>query len=183
MVVPESVPHSLRCLGDSLKIRSCPVGEAVEKALSALAFLQESGCTKFYYKYCSTFDSSKKGNIRQVTYALMDALCTSLTLICPALPVNGRTVYKGYLFVNDVLLSDSPMRNHPITPMLDSKLERLTEGQFKGRSAHIFYEDMVRGAEHVRAIIERYRSAGDKSQYLIVDTLFEEDLKDDRPGH
>ena len=176
--VPESVPSLLTdALVISLKIRSCPVGEAVEKALSALAFLQESGCTKFYYKYCSTFDSSKKGNIGQVTDALMEALGTSLTLICPALPINGRTVYKGYLFVNDVLLSDSPMRNHPITPMLDSKLERLMEGQFKGRSAHIFYEDMVRGGEHVRAMIERYRSAGDKTQYLIVDTLFEEDLK------
>ncbi len=174
--VPTSIPDGLtEALVVSLKIRSCPVGEAVGKALSALAFLQEAGCTKFYYKYCSTFDSSREGNIGQVTDALMKALTTSLTLICPALPINGRTVYKGYLFVNDQLLSDSPMRNHPITPMRDAKLERLMEGQFKGLSAHIFYSDMAQGSDHVRAMIEQYK---DKNiQYLIVDILTEEDLK------
>jgi len=140
-----------------------------------LAFLQEAGCTKFYYKYCSTFDSSREGNIGQITDALMKALGTSLTLICPALPINGRTVYKGYLFVNDQLLSDSPMRNHPITPMRDSKLERLMQGQFTGLSAHIFSSDMAQGSDHVRAMIEQYR--GKNIQYLIVDILTEEDLK------
>ncbi len=94
--VPTIIPTVLtEALVISLKIRSCPVEEAVEKALSALAFLKEAGCTKFYFKYCSTFDSSREGNIGQVTDALMEALGTSLTLICPALPINGRTVYKG----------------------------------------------------------------------------------------
>ncbi|MDY0287954.1 MAG: four-carbon acid sugar kinase family protein [Sphaerochaeta sp.] len=174
--VPDSVPSILTdALVVSLKIRSCPVGEAVDKALAALAFLKEAGCTKFYYKYCSTFDSSREGNIGQVTDALMGALRTSLTLICPALPINGRTVYKGYLFVNDLLLSDSPMRHHPITPMLDSKLERLMEGQFSGKSAHIFHADMPKGVGHVRAMVERYGSEG--FQYLIVDILTEHDLE------
>ncbi|HKL60367.1 MAG TPA: 3-oxo-tetronate kinase [Sphaerochaeta sp.] len=196
--VPDSIPDTLtEALVVSLKIRSCPVGEAVEKALSALAFLKEAGCTKFYYKYCSTFDSSKEGNIGQVTDALMDALGTSLTLICPALPVNGRTVYKGYLFVNDLLLSDSPMRNHPITPMRDSKLERLMEGQFKGKGEHIFSEDMAQGSEHVRALVEKYKEneiekkeekkkekkkedtsiQSKDNHYLIVDILTEMDLE------
>lgn len=184
--VPDSIPSVLtEALVVSLKIRSCPVGEAVEKALSALAFLQKAGCTKFYLKYCSTFDSSKDGNIGQITDALMKALGTSLTLICPALPVNGRTVYKGYLFVNDLLLSDSPMRNHPITPMRDSKLERLMEGQFKGKSEHIFFEDMAQGYGHVRAMIEQYKEKfqeNDKQEqkenhYLIVDILTEGDLE------
>lgn len=174
--VPSSIPATLtEAMVISLKIRSCPVGEAVEKALSALAFLQEAGCTKFYYKYCSTFDSSREGNIGQVTDALMEALGVALTLICPALPINGRTVYKGYLFVNDQLLSDSPMRNHPITPMLDAKLERLMQGQFKGRSAHIFYEEMTKGPEHVRTIVEQIKGQG--IQYLIVDILSEGDLE------
>ena len=174
--VPDSIPSVLtEALVISLKIRSCPVAEAVQKALSALAFLQEAGCTKFYYKYCSTFDSSREGNIGQVTDALLSALGTSLTLICPALPINGRTVYKGYLFVNDELLSDSPMRNHPITPMLDSKLERLMEGQFKGKSEHIFSSDMAKGAEHVLSMVEKFKA--EDVQYLIVDILDEEDLE------
>ncbi|MBI9095349.1 MAG: four-carbon acid sugar kinase family protein [Sphaerochaeta sp.] len=176
--VPDSIPDGLtEALVVSLKIRSCPVGEAVQKALSALAFLQEAGCTKFYYKYCSTFDSSREGNIGQVTDALMKALTTSLTLICPALPINGRTVYKGYLFVNDQLLSDSPMRNHPITPMRDSKLERLMQGQFTGLSAHIFSGDMAQGPDHVRTLVEQYKDTDKNVQYLIVDILTEEDLE------
>ena len=176
--VPDSVPTVLtEALVISLKIRSCPVGEAVQKALAALAFLQDAGCTKFYYKYCSTFDSSREGNIGQVTDALMEALGASLTLICPSLPINGRTVYKGYLFVQDELLSDSPMQNHPITPMRDSKLERLMEGQFKGKSAHIFYTDMAQGPDHVRTLIEHYKDADKDIQYLIVDILTEEDLE------
>ncbi len=174
--VPESVPSILTdAMVVSLKIRSCPVEEAVQKALAALAFLQEAGCTRFYFKYCSTFDSSREGNIGQITDALLSALESSLTLICPSLPINGRTVYKGYLFVNDLLLSDSPMRNHPITPMLDSKLERLMEGQFSGNSAHIFYADMAKGVSHVRAMVEEFKTQD--VQYLIVDILTEEDLK------
>ena len=192
--VPDSVPDTLtEALVISLKIRSCPAEEAVKKALSALAFLQEAGCTRFYYKYCSTFDSSKEGNIGQVTDALMAALGTPLTLICPALPINKRTVYKGYLFVNDLLLSDSSMKNHPITPMRDSKLERLMEGQFKGMVEHIFFEDMARGPEHVKALVEQYKAkekekAKDERTedrdiqsrdncYLIVDILAESDLE------
>ncbi|HKM08007.1 MAG TPA: 3-oxo-tetronate kinase [Sphaerochaeta sp.] len=174
--VPLSVPAVLtEAMVISLKIRSCPVEEAVLKALSALAFLQEAGCTRFYYKYCSTFDSSREGNIGQVTDALMEALGTRLTLVCPALPINGRTVYKGYLFVNDQLLSDSPMRNHPITAMLDSKLERLMQGQFKGKSEHIFYEDMAKGSEHVSNLVQRFKA--EDVQYLILDILNEEDLE------
>ncbi|HKL56922.1 MAG TPA: 3-oxo-tetronate kinase, partial [Sphaerochaeta sp.] len=173
--VPDSPPSiHTDALVVSLKIRSCPVEEAVEKALSALAFLQKAGCTRFYYKYCSTFDSSSEGNIGQVTDALLAALDSSCTLICPALPVNGRTVYKGYLFVNDLLLSDSSMRNHPITPMLDSKLERLMQGQFKGNSAHIFHADMAKGAAHVRSAIQKLQD--EDVQYLIVDILDDEDL-------
>ncbi len=176
--VPDSVPEALtEALVVSLKIRSCSPEEAVQKALSALAFLKEAGCTKFYYKYCSTFDSSKEGNIGQVTDALRKALGVELTLICPALPINGRTVYKGYLFVHDQLLSESPMRNHPITPMRDSKIERLMEGQFSGNSAHIFYHDIAQGSKHVRAVIEGYEAADKNIQYLIVDVLTEEDLK------
>ncbi|MDT4762203.1 3-oxo-tetronate kinase [Sphaerochaeta sp. PS] len=174
--VPEQAPAVFSdALVVSLKIRSCPVGEAVEKALSALSFLKASGCTKFYYKYCSTFDSSREGNIGQVTDALLSALGTTMTLICPALPVNGRTVYKGYLFVQDRLLGESSMKNHPITPMLDSKLERLMEGQFKGACAHIFFEDMRKGKAHVQTLIESYRQ--EKKNYLIVDILDEEDLE------
>ncbi|VTP61226.1 Uncharacterized protein conserved in bacteria [Serratia rubidaea] len=82
----------------SLKSRSCPAEQAVAQSLQALAWLQRQGCQRFYFKYCSTFDSTARGNIGPVTDALLDALGESQTVISPALPINGRTVYQGYLF-------------------------------------------------------------------------------------
>lgn len=158
----------------SLKIRSCPVEEAVVKALEALAYLQTLGCDRFYYKYCSTFDSTHEGNIGQVVDALMEKLGTSLTLICPSLPVNGRTVYKGYLFVQDTLLNESSMRHHPITPMKDAKLSRLMEGQFKGTAGHVYFEDIAQGAAHIKEQIEELQK--EQVNYVIVDILKNADL-------
>lgn len=79
----------------SLKSRSCPADQAVAQSLAALAWLQKQGCERFYFKYCSTFDSTAQGNIGPVTDALLQALGETQTVICPALPVNGRTVYQA----------------------------------------------------------------------------------------
>ena len=73
-------------------------------------------------RYCSTFDSTPQGNIGPVTEALQAALGGALVPATPAYPRNKRTVYLGHLFVGDVLLSDSGMRNHPLTPMTDANL-------------------------------------------------------------
>ena len=102
-----------------------PVVEATQQSLAALSWLQQQGCKQIYFKYCSTFDSTAKGNIGPVTDALMDALDTPFTVFSPALPVNGRTVYQGYLFVMNQLLAESGMRHHPVNPMTDSYLPRL----------------------------------------------------------
>lgn len=75
-------------------------------SLNALRWLQQQGCDRFYFKYCSTFDSTIEGNIGPVTDALMDALGVATTVISPALPINGRTVYQGHLFVEDRLLGN-----------------------------------------------------------------------------
>ncbi|WP_459594847.1 four-carbon acid sugar kinase family protein, partial [Dickeya ananatis] len=130
----------------SLKSRSCPVQQAIDDSLSALSWLQAQHCQQFYFKYCSTFDSTANGNIGPVTDALLDALGESITVISPALPVNGRTVYQGHLFVMDQLLSDSGMRHHPVTPMTDSSLLRLMERQARGRCGLVPYRVMEQGS-------------------------------------
>ncbi|SUB16045.1 Uncharacterized protein conserved in bacteria [Pantoea agglomerans] len=79
----------------SLKSRSCPADQAVAQSLAALAWLQKQGCERFYFKYCSTFDSTAQGNIGPVTDALLQALGETQTVICPALPVNGRHRLSG----------------------------------------------------------------------------------------
>ncbi|MBR1456141.1 MAG: four-carbon acid sugar kinase family protein, partial [Oscillospiraceae bacterium] len=109
----------------ALKCRSIPPEEAVAQTGAACRWLLERGARHIYYKYCSTFDSTARGNIGPVTDALMEQCGTDRTLLCPALPVNGRTVCGGVLFVNGVRLADSPMRLHPLNPMTESEIPKL----------------------------------------------------------
>ena len=113
----------------ALKTRTQETEQAVHASLAALKWLSEEKCSHFYIKYCSTFDSTPKGNIGPVCDAAMEFLNVTCTLICPALPVNGRTVEQGNLYVNGVLLQNSSMKDHPLTPMRDSSLKRLMEAE------------------------------------------------------
>lgn len=165
--------HDLKVQVDSwvvsLKSRSCPKEVAVRDSLSALKWLQGQGCEQIYFKYCSTFDSTEKGNIGPVIDALMQELETDQTVVCPALPVNGRTIYKGYLFVYDQLLNESGMRNHPVTPMKDSKLSRVMESQSKGKAASLHVETLNAGVDAVKTFLKHSREKGDS--YVVLDAL------------
>ena len=108
----------------SLKSRSAPVEQAVAESLAALEWLMARDCEQVFFKYCSTFDSTPQGNIGPVTDALMEAMGETLTVICPALPVNGRTIYQGYLFVGDVPMNESGMRHHPVCLLYTSPSPR-----------------------------------------------------------
>ncbi|WJV53784.1 four-carbon acid sugar kinase family protein [Prodigiosinella aquatilis] len=158
----------------SLKSRSCPAEQAVTDALKALAWLQQQGCQQFYFKYCSTFDSTVHGNIGPVTDALLDALGESMTVISPALPVNGRTVYQGYLFVMGQLLSESGMRHHPVTPMTDSNLLRLMEQQANGHAGLVPYAIMDQGPAAVKQHLAQLQEQG--CRYAVLDALNEQHL-------
>ena len=113
----------------ALKSRTAPVAEAVAQSLAAARWLRAQGATQIYFKVCSTFDSTPQGNIGPVTEALMDELGADFVVITPAFPENGRTIFKGHLFVGDLLLSDSPMKHHPLTPMTDANLVRVMQAQ------------------------------------------------------
>ncbi|MBP6777220.1 MAG: four-carbon acid sugar kinase family protein, partial [Piscinibacter sp.] len=113
----------------ALKSRTAPVDQAVAQSLAAARWLLAQGATQIYFKVCSTFDSTPQGNIGPVTEALMDELQAEFVVVTPAFPENARTVFKGHLFVGDVLLSDSSMRNHPLTPMTDANLVRVLQAQ------------------------------------------------------
>lgn len=151
----------------SLKSRSNPAAEAVEQSLKAFEWLKDNGCQQYYFKYCSTFDSTAEGNIGPVTDALLAVLGEDFTVITPALPVNGRTIFNGYLFVGDVLLNESGMRNHPITPMLDANLLRLMDAQSKGKTGLVAYSDVIQGVERVKARFAELKSQG--YRYAVVD--------------
>jgi uncharacterized protein YgbK (DUF1537 family) len=127
--VPEGDLPDADAVVIALKTRTIPATNAVAQSLAALHALQAAGARQIYFKYCSTFDSTADGNIGPVTDALMQALDTDFSIACPAFPENGRNVFRGHLFVGDQLLSDSGMKNHPLTPMLESNLVRVLQAQ------------------------------------------------------
>ncbi|WP_462380686.1 3-oxo-tetronate kinase [Pseudomonas sp. Marseille-QA0892] len=144
----------------ALKTRTEPKEHAVQESLNALQWLQRQGCQQFYFKYCSTFDSTSEGNIGPVTDALLDALGESFTIACPALPENRRTVFNGYLFANDVPLNESGMQDHPLTPMRDANLMRVLTPQTRHSVGLIDYRCLEAGPEAVRVRIESLRAEG-----------------------
>ncbi len=135
----------------ALKTRTIPAAEAVRESLAALRWLQAAGMRQCYFKYCSTFDSTPAGNIGPVTEALMNALGADFTIACPAFPENGRTIFRGHLFVGDELLSDSGMRQHPLTPMTDANLVRVLQAQSTRKVGLIRHDTIAQGANSVRA--------------------------------
>lgn len=160
----------------ALKSRTIPAHEAVGQSLEALAWLRERSVRQVYFKYCSTFDSTDAGNIGPVADALLDALGVRFTIACPALPANGRTVYHGHLFVGDALLSDSPMRDHPLTPMRDANLVRVLGRQTKRRVGLVPWSVVQHGPSAIRAQFAKLEADG--AGYAIVDAIDDDDLAD-----
>ena len=159
--VPDGpMPRDADAVVVALKSRTAPVAEAVRESLDALRWLRTAGARQIYFKYCSTFDSTPEGNIGPVAEALMDALDADFTVATPAFPDNGRTVFKGYLFVGDGLLHESGMRNHPLTPMTDSNLVRVMQAQSRRKVGLIDHAVVAQGAQAVRARIAELRRAG-----------------------
>ncbi|OXS15628.1 hypothetical protein CGX12_08265, partial [Zobellella denitrificans] len=171
---PAEVPADVDAVVISLKSRSCAVEQAVADSLAALARLKELGCDRFFFKYCSTFDSTAEGNIGPVTDALLAALGETFTVICPALPVNGRTVCHGNLFVNGVPLDESGMKDHPVTPMRDANLQRLMAAQARGQVGLVDYHAVLAGPAAVHARLEELKANG--VNYAVLDTLTMADL-------
>jgi uncharacterized protein YgbK (DUF1537 family) len=163
------------CVIIALKSRSNPAAEAVQMSLASLRWLQAAGARQFYFKYCSTFDSTDRGNIGPVADALCDALGAGFTVFNPAFPTNKRTVYKGYLFVGDELLSESGMRHHPLTPMTDPSLVRVLQRQTTHRVGLVQYTTVVRGAQAVREAFDGLRGAG--MRHAILDSITDQHLE------
>ena len=155
----------------SLKSRTAPVDDAVQASREALHRLRELGVAQVFFKYCSTFDSTPAGNIGPVADMLLDELGGSVTVVCPAYPANGRTVYRGHLFVGDKLLSESSMARHPLTPMTDSNLLRVLAQQTSRPVSLIPLEVVRLGAEAIAARLEELEG------YVVVDAIDDDDLR------
>ncbi|KXU83361.1 hypothetical protein CI15_30195 [Paraburkholderia monticola] len=164
----------------ALKSRTIPAADAVAQSLAALDWLRAQGCRQFFFKYCSTFDSTDAGNIGPVTDALLDALSpafaegASFTIACPAFPENGRTIFRGHLFVGDTLLNESGMENHPLTPMRDANLVRVLQRQTRSKVGLVRYDTLAQGDAAVRAAFGALRADG--VRIAIADAVSDADL-------
>lgn len=158
----------------ALKSRTAPVQQAVTESLAALAWLRDAGCRQFFFKYCSTFDSTDQGNIGPVADALIAALGCGFALACPAFPANGRSVYQGHLFVGSTLLNESGMENHPLTPMKDANLVRVLGRQTDGTAGLVPYAVVANGAEAIADAMTALQDQG--RRYAIVDAVSDEHL-------
>ncbi|WP_316863246.1 3-oxo-tetronate kinase [uncultured Cohaesibacter sp.] len=158
----------------ALKTRTIAVEDAVKQSLAALDWLKAQGCRQILFKYCSTFDSTQDGNIGPVAEALAQALDVSGVVACPAFPTLGRSVYQGHLFVGDRLISESGMRNHPLTPMTDPDLRRWLSLQCKTPVGLVDAGTIHLGSEAVREALSMASQRGET--LVITDTVTDDDL-------
>ncbi|MTI01359.1 3-oxo-tetronate kinase [Roseibium sp. RKSG952] len=155
----------------SLKSRTAPVEEAVADSLRALRWLKDQGCRQFIFKYCSTFDSTRQGNIGPVAEALANELGAQKVVFCPAFPTTGRTVYHGHLFVLGKLLHESGMENHPLTPMTDANIKRWLQHQTEEAVGLVPVNAVKQGSEGIAAA---WQNADER--FVIGDAISDEDL-------
>ncbi len=173
--VPQGPAPAADAIVIALKSRTIAASDAVAQSLQALHWLQVAGARQFYFKYCSTFDSTAAGNIGPVADALLDALGSNFAIACPAFPENGRTIFRGHLFVGDTLLSDSGMRNHPLTPMTDANLVRVLQSQTASPVGLLRYDDIARGVPHISSRIAALRADG--VRLAVADAISNNDLR------
>jgi uncharacterized protein YgbK (DUF1537 family) len=163
----------------ALKSRTIPAAGAVARSLDACRWLRMHGAEQIYFKICSTFDSSSGGNIGPVIDALMEELGCDFSVVTPAFPENRRTIFNGYLFVDGVLLSETGMRNHPLTPMTDANLARVLQEQLdraNGRKVGLIdFRTVADSSDAIRQEMDRLRGAG--ISIAIVDAINNEDLR------
>ena len=175
----------------ALKSRTIPAAEAVAMSLAALGWLKGAGARQILFKYCSTFDSTDAGNLGPVAEALLDALGADLvseheaspvsgpgagfTLFCPAFPTLARSIYRGYLFVGDLLLSESGMKDHPLTPMSDPSLVRVLQRQSRGKVGLVPHAAVAQGPAAIRDAFAELRRTGHR--HAIVDAVADRDLE------
>ena len=160
----------------ALKSRTNPAAEAVQASLASADVLLGAGARQIFFKYCSTFDSTDQGNIGPVAESLLAHLGAGLALATPAFPTNKRTVYMGNLFVGDLPLAESPMKDHPLTPMRDANLVRVLQRQTRLKVGLVRHSDVDQGEAAIRTAFAAAERRGER--IVIVDALTDRHLHD-----
>jgi 3-dehydrotetronate 4-kinase len=173
--VPEDdmvIPEDVEAIVIALKTRTEEVNRALEESMAAFEWLKSHGIEHIYDKYCSTFDSTKVGNIGPIIDAILEKYALKYTILCPALPINKRIVKDGILYVDGVPLAQSHMRNHPLTPMLESDIEVLMKPQGKYSCFKLNYKMLELQDEIILEHIEDF--GRDKEHFYVITDYVEE---------
>lgn len=172
----DQIPDDVGAVVIALKTRTQETRCAVEDSLAAMSWLRKRGCKQLYIKYCSTFDSTPQGNIGPICDAALELCGAAYTLLCPSLPANGRTVRDGHLFVNGQPLHETPMRNHPLTPMWDSFIPRLLRDQSRYPCYLLSRDLLLQGTPAVLSHLEALQAENARF-YLVPDYETEADAR------
>jgi uncharacterized protein YgbK (DUF1537 family) len=159
----------------ALKSRTIRPADAVAQSLAALDWLKAQGCRQFLFKYCSTFDSTKEGNIGPVAEAMLKALDAPRAVVCPVFPATGRTLFMGHLFVGDRMLSETGMSDHPLTPMTDPDIRRWLGYQTREKVGLVPYAMIRRGSEAIATALAAEAAAG--RRLIVTDAVTDDDLR------
>ncbi len=142
------------------KTRIAPAAEARERIDAAAEVLLACGARQLFFKYCATFDSTDSGNIGPCIEVLMQRTGVRFTACCPTFPEYQRAVFQGHLFVADRLVSESPKRDDPVTPMRDPDLVRVLQRQTRHRVGLIAHVEVRAGAAAIAQRVAALQADG-----------------------
>lgn len=156
------------------KTRVIGAGEAVARTERAARALVAKGARQVFFKYCATFDSTDKGNIGPVSDMLLEVTGAPYTAFCPSSPPLGRTVYNGHLFLGTQLISESPKRHDPLTPMTDPDLVRVLQRQTQTKVGLLAHPSVSTGGATLESAMREQLASG--ARFFIADTIYDSDL-------
>ena len=156
------------------KTRVIPAADAVAKMEAGARALLNRKTRQLFFKYCATFDSTDEGNIGPVTDMLMELTGAECTAFCPGSPDLARTVYNGHLFLGTQLISESPKRFDPLTPMTDPDLVRVLQRQTSTPVGLLSLPLLRGGQDRLRAHLAQEIAQG--RHFFITDSVAPEDL-------
>jgi len=171
---PDRVQLNREAVVIAQKTRTCAPRDALRMTACGLRAAMRANAAQIFFKYCATFDSTAKGNIGPCADFIARELGVDFTLFVPSFPEAERYVFQGHLFVQDRLVSESPKRFDPLTPMTDPDLVRVLQAQTAVVVGRLPLSILHRGpaAAEVHLTALRHDGVG----YAIADAISNDDL-------
>ena len=174
-------PEVLPAVGDqevvivATRLRFMPPNEAVARLDLLTSALDAIGTRHFFYKYCSTFDSTDAGNIGPCADFLLQKYGGDRLVFSPGYPDFRTYVHEGYMFYKDRLISESIKRFDPITPMNDPDMARVLQRQTTSRVGLLPHRILHDGEDAARNYVNLQQTNG--IRYFLMDCVDNDDVR------